>query len=440
MVGMAAENRRVLIIDDNCAIHADYRKILCPESSESVDVRDDEASRNGASSGDAPESLSFELKSAFQGQEGVLLATEALYAKRPFAVAFVDMRMPPGWDGVRTVQHLWEVDPDLQIVLCTAYADHSSSEIIRELGATDNLMIIKKPFDADEIHLACRALTEKWRMARSVAMRTESLEHDLAMRSREIMNMQDLTVFALAELADSRDPETGEHLVRMREYSQIVAQQLRMTSPYEHQIDRKFLDDLYRSSPLHDIGKVGIEDAILLKPGKLTNAEFDRMKLHVLIGANALRSTASHAAGGFLKMAVEIAEFHHERFDGSGYLCGLKGQEIPLAARIVAVADVFDALTSDRVYKRAIPPSTARKMIEDERGQHFDPVVVDAFEQCFDRLLVAGEFPDAATPRVQPDNSTHGVPKTLGCSQPLAEVSVPPSLATVPLNAEQTDR
>ncbi|TWT29500.1 response regulator [Blastopirellula retiformator] len=216
---------------------------------------------------------------------------------------------------------------------------------------------------------------------------TQELERIVDSRTHAIEATQDIAVFALAKLADSRDTETGEHLVRMRAYSQILAEQLQRDSEYRDEIDDAFLADLFRSSPLHDIGKVGISDAILLKPGKLTDEEYEIMKGHAEIGARTLEEVArSSPKGDFFRMAMQIARHHHERWDGTGYPVGLKKREIPLPARIVAVADVFDALTSKRVYKEAISPEDAHDMILAEIEMHFDPVVIRAFAKCFGKM------------------------------------------------------
>ncbi|HUT12793.1 MAG TPA: HD domain-containing phosphohydrolase [Thermoguttaceae bacterium] len=208
------------------------------------------------------------------------------------------------------------------------------------------------------------------------------------------MSIADVTVFALAQLAESRDPQTSGHLERMRAYTQVLAERLAGRGPYADQIDVRFLEDLYRSSPLHDIGKVGIPDRVLLKPGPLTPEEFEIIKTHTVIGSTALRQAAEQSAfRGFLDMAAEIALRHHERFDGAGYPGGLKEFEIPLAARIVAVADEFDALSSVRVYKDAMSLEDVRRSIEEEEGKHFDPVVVGAFRDCCDEFakILAGQ-------------------------------------------------
>jgi putative two-component system response regulator len=200
----------------------------------------------------------------------------------------------------------------------------------------------------------------------------------------EAIGTRDVAVLTLAKLAESRDPETGLHLERMRSYTQILAEYLSRHGPYANQIDGRFLEDIFRAAPMHDIGKVGIPDEILLKPGPLTREEFEIMKHHTVIGAESLRQVAEQSEyANFLHMAAEIARWHHERWDGRGYPDGLRGRETPLSARIVAMADVFDAMTSVRVYKDAIAPDRARRMIEEEEKGHFDPVVVDAFRECY---------------------------------------------------------
>ncbi|MFQ6034670.1 MAG: CBS domain-containing protein [Sedimentisphaerales bacterium] len=233
-----------------------------------------------------------------------------------------------------------------------------------------------------------------------LSVQNARLEQMVQRRTAEIIETRDVTVFALAKLAESRDPETGEHLERLRAYSQILAKLLRKKGPYINEIDEQFLEDLYRSSPLHDIGKIGIPDAILLKPGRLSISEFEIMKRHTTIGAETLeRSATRNKSGSFLIMAAEIARSHQERFDGTGYPAGLRGQHISLAARIVALADVYDAITSSRVYKSAFEPEVAKNMIEKEEGRHFDPAVVDAFRAGWDdfvdvRGLVDSHQPD----------------------------------------------
>ncbi len=197
-------------------------------------------------------------------------------------------------------------------------------------------------------------------------------------------------VAGLAKLAESRDPETGDHLLRMSMYSAIVAQELGNDSAYSDMISPAYVRDVFRFSPMHDIGKVGVKDAILLKPGKLDDDEWTEMSRHPLIGADVLRrceQQVSQVGYSIFQVGIEIAEGHHEKFDGSGYPHGKSGADIPLSARIVAVADVFDALTSKRPYKDAWPVEKALDVIHAESGKHFDPEVVAALERCMARIM-----------------------------------------------------
>ena len=192
----------------------------------------------------------------------------------------------------------------------------------------------------------------------------------------------DSAIFALAQLAESRDPETGRHLNRVSEFARLIAMALVEAGIYSEDMYDGFIPDLVRSTPLHDIGKVSVPDSILLKPGKLTPEEFDVMKTHSTVGGDTLRMVieGSDMSGvGFLSLGMEIAYTHHEKWDGSGYPRGLKELEIPLSGRIVALADVYDALTSSRCYKAAFSHERARGIIVEGRGTHFDPHVVDAF-------------------------------------------------------------
>ena len=199
----------------------------------------------------------------------------------------------------------------------------------------------------------------------------------------------DATVFGLARLAESRDPETGEHLERVSAYCRLLADELRARGKHPEEIDDEFIDNICRCSPLHDIGKVGIPDVILNKPGKLTPEEFEIMKTHAPIGGDTLRDIEERLHWGqstFLTIGRQIAYSHHEKWNGAGYPAGLAATDIPLAARIMALADVYDALTSKRCYKSAFPPEKAHSIIVEEKGRHFDPDMVEAF------LAVEGDF------------------------------------------------
>jgi HD-GYP domain-containing protein (c-di-GMP phosphodiesterase class II) len=207
------------------------------------------------------------------------------------------------------------------------------------------------------------------------------------------IGMESLVVSAvegLAKLAESRDPETGDHLVRMSLYSYILAQELYDGGIYQAEYKSSYPRHVYHFAPMHDIGKVGIEDSILLKPGKLTDEEWVEMRKHPTIGADVLRKCedqVNQSGYSMFKIGIEIAEGHHEKYDGSGYPLQRKGEDIPLSARIVALADVFDALTSRRPYKEAWPVEKALKLIDEESGKHFDPQVVTAFKSALPKIM-----------------------------------------------------
>ncbi len=206
------------------------------------------------------------------------------------------------------------------------------------------------------------------------------LESDIRTFRKNASNAREVTILGLAKLSEYRDDDAGAHLERMREFAKILAQELAVHKKHKDYITDKYIEDIYLSSILHDIGKVGIPDAVLLKPGKLSIEEFEIIKEHSRLGGDAIREIESKIVGeSFLSLAKEIAYYHHERWNGKGYPKGLKGEEIPLSARIVALADVYDALTSKRVYKEAFTHEEAIKIIVAERGRQFDPDVVDAF-------------------------------------------------------------
>ncbi len=213
---------------------------------------------------------------------------------------------------------------------------------------------------------------------------------DLLKQAQALVRTQETVIFGLAKLSDSRDPDTGDHLERIAHYSAKLASALRHSPDFRELVSLNFVQLIGISSALHDIGKVGIEDSILKKPGKLTSDERRRMQLHTRIGEDCLREIERRlGASNFLAMAREIAAAHHERWDGQGYPRGLSGERIPLAARIVAIADVYDALSSKRVYKSAIPHDECVEIIRSGAGTHFDPRLVEAFLQVADNF---GQF------------------------------------------------
>lgn len=208
----------------------------------------------------------------------------------------------------------------------------------------------------------------------------KSLKKKVQRQVEAITSAQMATIFATSKLAESRDPETGDHLERLREFCRVLSEELQKTERFSTIINSEFITAIYAASPLHDIGKVGIPDQILLKPGKLNDNEWEIMRTHPIIGANTLRAVvAKHPGNAFVEMGINIAEYHHEKWDGSGYPYGLVGEAIPLEARILALADVYDALTSVRCYKPAFSHEKSRSIIVESSSSHFDPDIVHAF-------------------------------------------------------------
>lgn len=221
-----------------------------------------------------------------------------------------------------------------------------------------------------------------------IAHHTNQMIHLLKLRNKEVEKTQDITILSLASLAETRDNETGMHIRRTQHYVKVLAEKLRSHPDFTAELTDEVIDLLYKSAPLHDIGKVGIPDAILLKPGKLTDDEFKIMKTHARLGAEALQvAIGEDAPTSFLRFAQEIAGGHHEKWNGAGYPDGLVGDAIPLSARLMAVADVYDALISKRVYKPSFSHEKAMGIIIEGKGTHFDPRVVDAFEAIEDQVV-----------------------------------------------------
>ena len=410
---------RVLVIDDNTRIHDDFKKILLNEE---VDVTLDELDANlfgkepAASKSAIP---NFDLDFASQGKEGYEKICDSIKQNNPYSVAFVDVRMPPGWDGVETVSKILDVESKIQIVFCTAYSDYAIEDILERFGLSDRVMVLQKPFDPVELQSLTVSLTQKWSkmselsrvgrtqsdtLKRATALLdvtqkanqslleekriytadAEQLSRALDITTTRIAAAEDTMILAIATVVEARDAEMGDHLKRMQKIAQIIAERLREDSAYQDQIDDRFLHDFFRSTPLHDIGKIGIPDGILLKAGSLTEAEYEIMKQHSIIGYDIIKKTAEGSPFfKFMDMAADIARHHHESFDGSGYPDGLKGTAIPLSARIASVADAFDAMTSNRIYQKAIPYYEARRRVEDANGTQFDPEVVEAFGFVF---------------------------------------------------------
>lgn len=307
----------------------------------------------------------FSLRAVDNGKEALRLATDF----QP-DVVLLDVMMPSP-DGFEVCSRL-KNNRDLghtQIIMVSAKTELDSRLRGYQAGADDYVM---KPFSSEELYAKV-----------CVNLRAKTI---YSVIHNQLDKLCGATGEALQLVSQLRDAETASHLVRMRDYSQFIAVELCNTS-YAHQIDDRFLDDLYLASPLHDIGKVAIPDSILLKPGPLTPEEFQAMQQHTLIGHRILsRLSDREPRVPMFTMAADIAKYHHECVDGSGYPQGLVGDAIPLAARIVKVGDVFDAITSVRPYKQKQSPEEARRWIVERRGSAFDPVVVDAFLQAYDDI------------------------------------------------------
>jgi len=273
---------------------------------------------------------------------------------------------------------------------------------------TTDYEIIRKDGEARTLELSANAIKDN--SGKPIGFRgivrdvTEKLKAELEKAKLEIklQNARTATILGLAKLAEYRDEGTGSHLERIPEYAKIIAKALSKKPKYRRYITRKYIDDIYNSAILHDIGKVAIPDHILLKPGKLTSEEFEDIKSHAILGGDALTAIDAQTDGkSFLALGKEIAYYHHEKWDGSGYPNGIRGAEIPLSARIVALADVYDALTSERLYKKAFSHKKAKEIIIDAKGKTFDPDVVDAFivhEATFNKIRTERNTEEIAMP------------------------------------------
>jgi putative two-component system response regulator len=314
-------------------------------------VDDDEVSL--AISRRTVEQAGYQVEVAANGREALELLNQGACQ-----LVITDWMMPE-MDGIELCRQIRARDfcSYVYVILLTSRGE--KKDVIEGLAAgADDFMT--KPFDPAELRV-----------------RLHSGRRVLALETR------DLAIFALAKLAESRDPETGAHLERMRCYASVLARRLADSPKLGDQINADYARMIYLTSPLHDIGKVGIPDSVLLKAGRLSNWEFEVMKRHTLIGAETLNAALrQHPSAAFLRLGRDIALSHHERWDGGGYPHGLAGLEIPLCGRIVALADVYDALTSKRSYKEAFAHELTRSILVEEAGTHFDPDVVEAFLAC----------------------------------------------------------
>lgn len=315
--------------------------------------------------------LGFEALQTADGEYSLEIAR----SEHPPALVLLDIEMPR-LSGVDLLRQLKQINEDIQVVMVSGLRDLATvRECLRE-GAYDYLA---KPFELEDLHNTAERALERRQLIRQNRDYKEHLERKVLEKTEEIRRTRDLALMTLAKLAESRDSETGLHLERMAEYSRILAKGLHRDARHP-EVDDEFVDWVFKSAPLHDIGKVGIADAILRKAGPLTLEETEIMRRHTTIGGDTLRSVLEQFSGtSFLTMAMEIAYFHHERWDGGGYPHGVAGEDIPLAARIVSIADAYDAITSRRPYKEPLSHEVAVHRIRIDSGKHFDPRLVEAF-------------------------------------------------------------
>lgn len=294
-------------------------------------------------------------------------------------LVMLDILMPE-MDGYEVCRRMRsnEALRDVPVLFLSALTDVKNKVKAFEVGGMD---YVTKPFQFEEVNARVKTHLLLRKALRELEGHRSGLEILVAEKVREISESQLATITALSKLAESRDDETGYHIERTRTFCQILCEHLRRTPRYGGSIDEAYVSDVYNASVLHDVGKVGIPDRILLKPDRLTPPEFEMVKTHTAIGARTLQAAhRRYPRNSFINMGIAIARSHHERWNGNGYPDGLKGEDIPLSARIMAVADVYDALRTKRPYKPAMPHEEVARMLREGSGKDFDPAVVEAFD------------------------------------------------------------
>ncbi len=334
---------------------------------------------------DAPENLTlvsailkphYQVKVANCGERALKIAL----SECPPDLILLDVIMPE-IDGYQVCRELKsnQATSEIPILFLTAKTELADEEFGLELGAVD---YIAKPISPSILLARVKTHLGLKRMQDFLRDQNSFLEAEVKLRIIDLLAVQDVTIHAMASLAETRDADTGNHLRRTKFYVRLLAEKLRKHPRFQHFLDDDdTIETLFKSAPLHDIGKVGVPDRILLKPGRLTVDEFEIMKTHTTLGYQAIHQAEIDLGSDlpFLKQAKEIALCHQEKWDGSGYPEGLKGDAIPISARLMAVADVYDALTSRRVYKEAMDHHQAKEIMIEGRGSHFDPDILDAF-------------------------------------------------------------
>lgn len=349
---------------------------------------------------DAPENLSL-ISDMLKDRYNVKVATNGPKALRILSgpnlpeLVLLDIMMPE-MDGYEVLKSI-KSDPrtrDIPVIFLTAKSEKIDEEKGLNLGAED---YITKPVNP-HILLARLSTQLKLKAAKDFLRdNNEYLAQEVERRTLELQAIQEVTIIALASLAEARDNETGNHLMRTQFYVQALARKLKDHPRFTAHLSEEAVSTIIKSAPLHDIGRVGIPDHILLKPASLTPEEYEIMKTHTTIGVEAIENAEARLGRKveFLKYAKEIAHYHQEKWDGSGYPNGLAGEAIPVSARLMAVADVYDALISQRVYKSSIIHESAVAVIREGRGRHFDPDIVDAFLSIQDEIkAIAARYSD----------------------------------------------
>lgn len=350
---------------------------------------------------DTPENITLInslLKDAYRTRvatNGERALKAALQAPRPDLI-LLDIMMPD-LSGYQVAEQLKleRCTADIPIIFLTAMTAMEDEIRGLQMGAVD---YITKPI-SPPVMLARVATQLKIKAAADFLRdQNEYLEREVQRRTAEVVAIQDVTIQAMTSLAETRDNETGNHIRRTQHYVRLLAELLREHPRFRHFLNDESIRLLFKSAPLHDIGKIGIPDDILLKPGRLTPEEFEIMKTHTVLGRDAIRHAEEQlgTSVGFLRLAKEIAYSHHEKWDGTGYPDGLGADEIPISARLMAVADVYDALISRRVYKKGMSHDQALDIIRQGRAQHFDPDVCDAFLASHEQFqAIAERFADS---------------------------------------------
>ncbi len=332
------------------------------------------------------------------GEEALDVLEELKEDGRPFSVVVSDYIMPQ-MRGDDLLIEIHNKSPETVTIMLTGQSDMNG--VRRAINQANLYRFIEKPFNNEDLLLTVRSALAAFNQERALHVQNANLKKAndvLASLSRELSDTRDVTILAMASLAESRDSDTGNHIRRTQFYIKAIAEHLRSHPRFQDHLDDKNIDLLFKSAPLHDIGKVGIPDRILLKPGKLTFEEFEIMKTHAAIGKEVIEAAEKNMGMEieFLRFAKEIAYNHHEKWDGSGYPRGLSGDAIPISARLMALADVYDALISRRVYKEGMSHEKAMGIIMEGRGKHFDPDVVDAAFSLEDDLqAIARRFMDS---------------------------------------------